>query len=356
MLKHLLKQPKQSGLEEVEQVKFLIISKIAYFALAVHMVLIPMFAHIGASTLMIVNFFSVLAWSGGILLIKQGLTSLALRVFCLEVLIHSVIVCAILGLSAGFQFYLWTVSCILMIDYQLTFKRAAIYSLVMIITFALLYLFFADVSYHFAYPELLPYVNVINIFVAGLPMLYGMGLIREITLSQRGKLTEMAAHDPLTKLYNRRYAKRLITCAQKNCLEKNACLSMVMADIDKFKKINDNYGHDKGDAILVNISRLISDFIGEDDIAVRWGGEEFLLILTQSNEQQAFAKIEALRNQIASLEVHQDFPDLTVTMSFGLIEWQPLTSIEKMLQLADSALYKSKHSGRNKTTVVRAET
>ena len=95
--------------------------------------------------------------------------------------------------------------------------------------------------------------------------------------------------------------------------------------------------------------------MSEDDIAVRWGGEEFLLILTQSNERQAFAKIEALRTKIAALEAHPDCPDLKVTMSFGLIEWQPLTPIEKMLQYADSALYESKHSGRNKTTIVHAQ-
>ena len=185
MIKRLLKQSKQSGLEEIEHVKFLIICKIAYFALIVHVLLIPAFAHIGANMLALVNILSVLAWASGIFLIKQGLTSLALRVFCLEVIIHAVIVCATLGLGAGFQFYLWTVSCILMIDYQLTFKRAAIYSLVMIATFALLYVFFADVQYSFAYPELLPHVNVINIIIAGLPMVYGMGLIREITISQR---------------------------------------------------------------------------------------------------------------------------------------------------------------------------
>ncbi len=353
LIKHLLRQTKQSGLEEIEHVKFLIITKIAYFALAVHALLIPAFAHIGANMLAIVNILSVFAWGSGIFLIKQGLTSLALRVFCLEVLIHAVIVCATLGLGAGFQFYLWTVSCILMIDYQLTFKWAATYSLLMIATFASLYLFFSDVTYGFAYPELLPYINVINVIIAGLPMVYGMGLIREITLSQRVELTEMAARDPLTKLYNRRFAKKLISMAHKKSIEQDANLCMVMADIDRFKSINDTFGHDKGDTILINVSKLISDFISEDDIAVRWGGEEFLLILTNTNEQQAFAKIEALRQQIAELDAHPDFPDLTITMSFGLIEWQPLAPIEKMLQHADTALYQSKHLGRNQTTVAK---
>ncbi|QLE07987.1 hypothetical protein HYD28_02840 [Pseudoalteromonas shioyasakiensis] len=84
MIKRLLKKSKQSGLEEIEHVKFLIICKIAYFALIVHVLLIPAFAHIGANMLALVNILSVLAWASGIFLIKQGLTSLALRVFSLK--------------------------------------------------------------------------------------------------------------------------------------------------------------------------------------------------------------------------------------------------------------------------------
>ncbi|MEI8677107.1 GGDEF domain-containing protein [Pseudoalteromonas sp. Hal040] len=85
------------------------------------------------------------------------------------------------------------------------------------------------------------------------------------------------------------------------------------------------------------------------------GGEEFLILLTNTDAKQAFAKIEALRLKIAELEAHHEFPDLNVTMSFGLIEWQPLASIEKMLQHADEALYKSKHAGRNQTTVAKGQ-
>ena len=354
LIKHLLKQSKQSGLEEIEQVKFLIISKIAYFALIVHALLIPLFAHVGAITLALVNILSVVAWGSGIFLIKQGLTSLALRVFCLEVLIHAVVVCATLGLDLGFQFYLWTISCILMIDYQLSLKRAALYSLLMITTFALLYIFFNDVPYQYTYPQLIPYIHLTNIIIAGLPMVYAIGLIREITLSQRIELTEMASRDPLTKLYNRRFAKKLILATYRKSIEAEQSLCLVMADIDHFKQINDTYGHDKGDTILVNITQAICEFLNETDIAVRWGGEEFLLLLDNTDEHHGLQKIEALREHIATLDAHQELPNLSVTMSFGLIEWQPLASLESMLQQADAALYDSKDAGRNTTTVVKA--
>jgi len=196
--------------------------------------------------------------------------------------------------------------------------------------------------------------HLTNIIIAGLPMVYAIGLIREITLSQRVELTEMASRDPLTKLYNRRFAKKLILATYKKSIETDQSLCLVMADIDHFKQINDTYGHDKGDAILVNIAQAIGEFLNETDIAVRWGGEEFLLLLDNTDEYHGLQKIEALREHIATLDAHQELPNLSVTMSFGLIEWQPLASLERMLQQADAALYDSKDAGRNTTTVVKA--
>lgn len=346
-------QKQHSALDDVEVVKFQIIRKIAYYALIVHMALILIFSHVGAPILAIANFFSVLAWGAGIFLINQQQNSIALRIFCAEVVIHSVLACSTLGMDAGFQFYLWTISCLMLIDYKLKLKRALIYSLVLVLSFAGLYLLFGSVTYNFTYPDLLPYVKTTNIIIAGLPMIYGVGLIRELAISQRLKLTDMAARDHLTKLYNRRFAKPLIIKAHRQSIEEDEKICLVMADIDYFKRINDTYGHDKGDKILVTIADTLSTQLSEDDIAVRWGGEEFLIALINTNEQQALQKVEKIRLAIQSLTPYPEENDLTITMSFGLIEWQPLAAMDKMLQLADKALYESKNNGRNKTTIAQ---
>ncbi|BDF96159.1 MULTISPECIES: GGDEF domain-containing protein [Pseudoalteromonas] len=351
-----LMQIKHQNLDDVETIKFQIIQRVAYFALAIHVALIFIFYHLGASMLALANIFSVFAWASGINLINKGRHSLALKVFSIEVLLHSILVCATLGLELGFQFYLWTISCLLLVDYQLKLKHAFIYSLMLIFTFAALYLFFSDVVYSYAYKDFLLYINMLNIVIAGLPMVYAIGLIREISISQRIALTDMAAKDHLTKLYNRRFAKKLILAAQQKSVFTNTNLCLVMADIDFFKHFNDTYGHDKGDAILVRVANVINQHIAEQDIAVRWGGEEFLIVLTNTNEQNAFTRIERMRDNIAALNCAEQGGNLNITMSFGLIQWQSNASLEEMLQQADAALYKSKENGRNQTTIATTET
>lgn len=343
------------NLDNVETIKFQIIQKVACFALVIHVALIFIFAQLGVFLLAFANIFSVLAWATGIILISRGLGSLALRVFSIEVILHSILVCATLGLELGFQFYLWTVSCLLLIDYQLKLKQALIYSFVLILTFAALYLCFSDVVYTYAYSDFVQYIEVGNIIIAGLPMVYAIGLIREITISQRIELTDMAAKDHLTKLYNRRFAKELILAAYKESAFTDKKICLVMADIDFFKRINDSCGHEKGDSILVAIANLITQHINKQSIAVRWGGEEFLIVLTNSNEKDAFTHIENMRQSIAAMTFPVDGQKLNITMSFGLIQWQPNASLEEMLQQADAALYKSKKNGRNQTTIATAE-
>lgn len=342
-------------LAEIEIVKFQIVKKVAYFALAVHVFLILFFAHIGAITLAIANLFSVAAWASGIFLITQGLNALALRVFCGEVVLHSILVCATLGLDVGFQFYLWTISSMLLVDYQLKLQRAFIYSISLILIFAALYLFFGDVTYNYPYAEYLIYINITNIIIAGLPMVYAFVYIRETSISQRQALTEMAAKDHLTKLYNRRFAQKLIIDMRQRCVESDSKMCIVMGDIDFFKKINDTYGHDKGDTILMSVANAITEYLSQKDIIVRWGGEEFLIILTDTDESAAYKRIEQLREKIHSLTPCPNDPKISISMSFGLIEWRPLASLKDTLHQADIALYKSKHSGRNKTTIATPE-
>lgn len=336
---------------DIEKSKFEIIKKVAYFALAIHVVLIFFFAHIGALTLAIANFFSVLAWGAGIFLISQGLNTLAIRVFCIEVVAHSSLACIILGLDAGFQFYLWAISSILLVDYQLKLKQAFVYSFSIILLVAALYYFLNDIEYTYSYPDMLTYINITNIAIAGAPMIYAFGFFREITILQRIELTEMAAKDHLTKLYNRRFAKKLIIDTRQKSIINDSQTCLVMADIDLFKNINDTYGHDKGDTILIKVANTIIEHLTDEDIIVRWGGEEFLIVLPNTDEASAFKRIEELRMKIQALKPLNDIPELTLTMSFGLIQWRPLASFEKTIQQADDALYMSKDKGRNQTTI-----
>lgn len=150
--------------------------------------------------------------------------------------------------------------------------------------------------------------------------------------------------DSLTKQFNRKKYDQVIEEKMKLFKEEGKVFSFILLDIDFFKKINDQYGHDKGDFILRELSRLCKAFInkGRDEL-FRWGGEEFI-ILSDILLQDAIDMSVMIKDVIAE----HDFDDLKVTASFGIAQIEEGMSIEQLFKKADEALYEAKKSGRNK--------
>jgi two-component system cell cycle response regulator len=168
------------------------------------------------------------------------------------------------------------------------------------------------------------------------------------------QLRQIASHDPLTGLKNRlnmeRDLEELIAQYDKHLLP----YAVLMLDIDWFKKINDTHGHDAGDFVLCEISKIMVENVRVQDSVYRAGGEEFVIIFNRITREQAFEKAELIRLEI---EKHQfAFSDNTIrcTISGGLYHPDILksSSVQGVLKLADNALYKAKYSGRN--TIVEA--
>lgn len=168
-------------------------------------------------------------------------------------------------------------------------------------------------------------------------------------------LEAQALTDPLTALYNRRAGQQELVRAYQRALEEARPFCVVMADIDKFKPINDNFGHQRGDEILQEIANHIAASIRESDTAVRWGGEEFLMLLEDCKSVQVEGQINKLREQIAQL----DFDDVgRVTMSFGIAHFPDANhapdlneALEDVITRADRALYEAKRNGRNRVVL-----
>jgi diguanylate cyclase (GGDEF)-like protein len=119
-----------------------------------------------------------------------------------------------------------------------------------------------------------------------------------------------------------------------------------MFDIDFFKKVNDTYGHDVGDMVLKEYSHLIKSLIRNEDIFCRIGGEEFMLILPETNLEASHIIVEKLRQAVESFEC-----EVQVTMSFGLVQYIASETEQELYSRVDKALYKAKHSGRNRVVV-----
>lgn len=163
-------------------------------------------------------------------------------------------------------------------------------------------------------------------------------------------LKKISSIDKLTNLYLRKHIEDLfrkeISASQKNDLN----LSVIMCDIDKFKQVNDLYGHRKGDEVLENLGKILKNNLRKTDLAGRYGGEEFIVILPETDVDEAYVVCEKLRNVIENSKLMGN--DMDLTLSFGISSY-PIhgTSEEELVEKADQALYKSKKSGRNRTTV-----
>lgn len=166
------------------------------------------------------------------------------------------------------------------------------------------------------------------------------------------QLTHLSITDKLTQLYNRGHWESCLSAEFDNCRHVQSPSTLVMFDIDHFKKVNDTYGHIAGDAVIKSICSLLKKAKRQTDIAGRYGGEEFGVILPGTSAELAQYFTERLRKRVAASEVKIDIRAIQVTVSLGICEWAPwMTSYEQWLECADSALYDSKKHGRNQCTV-----
>jgi len=161
------------------------------------------------------------------------------------------------------------------------------------------------------------------------------------------KLHKMSRTDPLTKLPNRRHMTERIKEEIEQYKKNKKDFSIVMTDIDHFKKFNDTYGHDCGDYVLNKVAEIIKESVRQEDFAARWGGEEFLMLLSGTSSSQGKNLTERLRKRIASSKFIFDGRPMSVTLTFGLANFDLNLGLDATIQNADKALYIGKNQSRN---------
>jgi diguanylate cyclase (GGDEF)-like protein len=170
---------------------------------------------------------------------------------------------------------------------------------------------------------------------------------------QRG-LREQTIRDPLTGLFNRRYMEETLALEVARSARSGAPLSLIMCDVDHFKRFNDEFGHDAGDAVLQIVAAELRSRFREGDVICRFGGEEFTIIAPSTEPEALAARAEVVRQIISEVAVQQAGRTLgSVTMSFGVAAWQQGMDREgaALIKAADIALFEAKRQGRNKVVV-----
>jgi len=188
-----------------------------------------------------------------------------------------------------------------------------------------------------------------------------MGVILEATLlalalayqmrqHQSDSLTaqHMASHDPLTGLYNRRAFLERAQPIWSMAGRGERPLSMILLDLDHFKQINDLYGHDAGDKALLQSAQLLAKACRIGDVLARWGGEEFIILLPETDIEQACTFADRLRQQFSAQVLSLGDKSVAITASFGVAQRDSHISLEGLIKAADVALFDAKHAGRNR--------
>ncbi len=187
---------------------------------------------------------------------------------------------------------------------------------------------------------------------------------REDTLKQQlaeirelqEKLQEQAVRDPLTGLYNRRFLDTIVSRELGRCEREALHLSIMMIDVDHFKAVNDTYGHPGGDEVLKGLSALLLENVRVVDVACRFGGEEFLLMLPGLAPEHALERAEQCRAAFAAAEINVEGQVVRATISVGIAVYpQHGQTLADLTRCADVALYQAKEGGRNRVVLYEAE-
>ncbi|KPZ10148.1 Sensory box/GGDEF domain protein [Pseudomonas syringae pv. viburni] len=185
-------------------------------------------------------------------------------------------------------------------------------------------------------------------------MTHYVSISQDVTtrLGREQKLLEIAHSDTLTGLDNRRAAEHTLERMINTARIAGKPFSFIICDIDHFKSVNDQYGHPAGDSVLKSVAAILKHRIRAFDVAARWGGEEFLILVPDSSLKQAAELAERVRKGVESLEIPEAGP---VTISLGVAELSPGETAASLIQRADKVLYQAKRLGRNRVEIAHAD-
>ena len=162
------------------------------------------------------------------------------------------------------------------------------------------------------------------------------------------QLKILALTDPMTKLFNRLAMLNAITVARERAIRSKEEVVLIIADIDLFKKVNDTYGHECGDKVIIRVAKILKEALRGQDLISRWGGEEFLMMLPNTSLVGGAEVARKIKELLARETINYEGQNLNVSLTFGVTTWDvPNEAIDKTIKRADEALYEGKENGRN---------
>ena len=293
-----------------------------------------------------INMSSILIYGSAYCLLKRRWNRLALALIWTEVLAHTVIGTLLAGWTSGFHYYLLMFVPAIIIGAP---RRRALCLLAVLWSayFGLLFVMNRLSPLEPLSQQALLLLHVFNASVLFIMVTYFTFMYRTLASASERKLKLLATTDPLTGLFNRRHANEIALREANQNGRTCRPLSFILADIDHFKAINDQYGHEGGDTVLVEVSRALSSVMRAQDILARWGGEEFLLVLPDTSREGAAELASRIYHMMQTLRPMIGTHQAQVTLTMGVSSQRLNESFGAALARADQALYEGKRAGRN---------
>lgn len=328
-----------------------VLQSICIGAAAVDILYFAFFLWFDSPWLAWVNLLSVGMYATAHALLRKRIVRPAVFLIWLEAFPHAIYGTLMLGWSSGFHYLLLMfVPAVVMTSRR---RQGALFIGAMVAFLIALY-----VVSHAMAPikpidaKALEFLGIAHFVAFVLMFSWSTDHYRGQLMHAERQLQALATSDPLTNLINRRHftglAERALSQAERT--QQPSCIAMM--DIDHFKVVNDTHGHDAGDIALLEIAQLMSSNLRKYNLLSRWGGEEFVLLMPNTNIESARDVLERIRKQIQDSVINLPTNAIHLTISIGATQLEPGEKLTAALTRADRALYQSKASGRNRMSIV----
>jgi diguanylate cyclase (GGDEF)-like protein len=297
-----------------------------------------------------VNVLSVTMYLTAYRAIARRKNRLAITLFVTEVIGHSTLGIAMLGWDSGFHYYL--LMFIPAIFVTMPGRKACLAAILLWLIYVVLnFELWLDAPLQPISDQALKGLNLFNLTVLFAMFGYlSFFYIKTVTRAHR-KLGEIASTDPLTQLFNRRHIAELAEREIARVARNGKPLVFLLLDLDFFKEVNDEYGHETGDKVLQYTAEILRSETRNQDLVARWGGEEFLIVLPETDQKQGLVIAERLRVAIMNKSRELAPESLALTTSIGLSQYHAGSTLNDCIARADKALYACKAMGRNRVEV-----
>lgn len=345
------------GLDAVQVDAFkAVLQGVALICGLAHLGFLTLFFQAEAPALAYVSIASMLGFAGAFQLARRERVAQAWAVTVLSALVHSVVAVLIVGWDTGFHYYI-----LLMIPAAVISSiRPLLLKAGTVLGLMLVYLGL-DIAMRHRAPghelsalvtEGLHYFNVLGIMVM---LVSFAGYYFYLLEKTAAVLRELSQTDALTQLKNRRAITEAIRREESRMRRGDHPLSFVLCDLDNFRLVNESAGHEAGNAVLKAVSRTLESCMRDIDFVARWGGEEFLAVLPDTNEDGARLVAERIRRKIEALVIEANgAAPIRMTVTLGVATMTPSEDAEQAIVRADEALYQGKAGGRNQVVSAAA--